>query len=87
MPSSTPGWCFGLNIPALVTIILCYVWFGLNDWAAILAVAINKIPTVIVTVREGARAVDPRLLEVARAYRLGRRTTFLRVICRSSRPG
>ena len=69
----------GLNIPALVTIILCYVWFGLNDWAAILAVAINKIPTVIVTVREGARAVDPRLLEVARAYRLGRRTTFLRV--------
>ena len=33
----------GLNIPALVTIILCYVWFGLNDWAAILAVAINKI--------------------------------------------
>lgn len=69
----------GLNIPALVTIILCYVWFGLNDWAAILAVAINKIPTVIVTVREGARAVDPKLLDVARAYRLSRRTTFLRV--------
>ena len=69
----------GLNIPALVTIILCYVWFGLNDWAAILAVAINKIPTVIVTVREGARAVDPRLLDVARAYRLSRRTTFMRV--------
>lgn len=69
----------GLNIPALVTIILCYVWFGLNDWAAILAVAINKIPTVIVTVREGARAVDPKLLDVARAYRLPRRTTFLRV--------
>ena len=69
----------GLNIPALVTIILCYVWFGLNDWAAILAVAINKIPTVIVTVREGARAVDPKLLDVARAYRLSRRTTFMRV--------
>lgn len=69
----------GLNIPALVTIILCYVWFGLNDWAAILAVAINKIPTVIVTVREGARAVDPKLLDVARAYRLSRRTTFVRV--------
>ena len=47
----------GLNVPALVTIILCYVWFGLNDTAAIVAVAINKIPTVIVTVREGARAV------------------------------
>ncbi len=69
----------GLNIPALVTIILCYVWFGLNDWAAIVAVAINKIPTVVVTVREGARAVDPRLMQVAAAYRLTRGRTFVRV--------
>lgn len=69
----------GLNIPALVTIILCYVWFGLNDVAAIVAVAINKIPTVIVTVREGARAIDQRLMQVARAYRLSRGRTFRRV--------
>jgi NitT/TauT family transport system permease protein len=33
-----------LNIPALVTIILCYVWFGLIESAAILAVVINKLP-------------------------------------------
>ena len=65
------GWLvLGLNIPALVTIILCYVWFGLNDVAAITAVALNKIPTVTVTVREGARAIDPRLMDVARVYRL-----------------
>ncbi|MBN8441618.1 MAG: ABC transporter permease [Thauera sp.] len=69
----------GLNIPALVTIILCYVWFGLNDWAAIVAVAINKIPTVVVTVREGARAIDPRLMQVAAVYRLSRWRTFSRV--------
>lgn len=74
------GWLvLGLNVPALVTIILCYVWFGLNDTAAIVAVAINKIPTVIVTVREGARAVDPRLMQVARAYRLSRWKTLSRV--------
>jgi len=74
------GWLvLGLNIPALVTIILCYVWFGLNDWAAIIAVAINKIPTVIVTIREGARAVDHELLRVAQAYRLSRWRTFAHV--------
>jgi NitT/TauT family transport system permease protein len=74
------GWLvLGLNIPALVTIILCYVWFGLNDAAAILAVAVNKIPTVVVTVREGARAVDRNLMQVARAYRLSRWTTLSRV--------
>ncbi|GHC15596.1 ABC transporter permease [Aidingimonas halophila] len=69
----------GLNIPALVTIILCYIWFGLTDVAAITAVAINKIPTVVVTVREGARAVDTKLLAVAHAYRLSPMTTLLKV--------
>lgn len=69
----------GLNIPALVTIILCYVWFGLNEVAAVLAVAVNKIPTVIVAVREGAKAVDQQLMDVARVYRLSRRTTFAEV--------
>lgn len=62
----------GLNIPALVMIILCYIWLGLTDVAAIIAVALNKIPTVVVMVREGARAVDVGLLEVAQAYRLPR---------------
>ena len=69
----------GLNIPALVTIILCYVWFGLTEVAAILAVSINKIPTVVVTVREGARAVDRNLMEVAKVYRVGRLTTLFKV--------
>ena len=59
-----------LNLPALVIIILAYVWFGLNEAAAIGAVALNKIPNVVVTLREGARALDPGLDEMARAYRL-----------------
>lgn len=57
-----------LNIPALVTIILCYLWLGLTDVAAVVAVAANKIPNVVVTLREGARAVDRKLLEVAQAF-------------------
>jgi NitT/TauT family transport system permease protein len=61
---------FFLNLPALVTIILCYVWFGLIEIAAVLAVAINKIPNVVVTVREGARALDRDLDEMCRVYRL-----------------
>ena len=69
----------GLNIPALVTIILCYLWFGLTEVAAVLAVAVNKIPTVVVTVREGAKAVDRNLMEVSKVYRVGRLTTLFKV--------
>ena len=61
-----------LNLPALVIIMLAYVWFGLNEAAAIGAVALNKIPNVVVTLREGARALDPGLDEMARVYRLRR---------------
>jgi len=69
-----------LNVPALVTIILCYVWFGLIESAAILAVVINKLPNVIVTIREGTRALDQDLLDMARCYRFGKRKTLLHVI-------
>ncbi len=62
---------FFLNLPALVVIILCYVWLGLTETAAIMAVAINKIPNVAVTVREGARSLSRDLAEMAEVYNFG----------------
>ena len=69
-----------LNVPALVTIILCYVWFGLVESAAILAVVINKLPNVIVTIREGTRTLDQDLLDMARSFHFSRRKTLIHVI-------
>ncbi len=63
-----PWLVFFLNLPALVTIVLAYIWIGLVESAAILAVALNKIPNVVVTIREGARALDPGLLEMAEVF-------------------
>jgi NitT/TauT family transport system permease protein len=61
-----------LNLPALVIIVLAYIWGGLTETAAVLAVAINKLPTAVVTVREGARALDPSLDEMARVFAMPR---------------
>ncbi len=58
-----------LNIPALVVIILLYIWFGLVEAAAVAAVIINKMPNVAVTLREGARMFEPELEEMAQAYK------------------
>lgn len=60
-----------LNLPALVTITLCYIWFGLGDAAAIIAVALNKIPNVAVTMREGTRSLSRDLNEMAGIYKFG----------------
>jgi NitT/TauT family transport system permease protein len=69
-----------LNLPALVVIILAYVWFGLTEAAAIGAVAVNKIPTVAVTLREGARGLDRELADVARSFRIGRMSALRHIV-------
>ena len=69
-----------LNMPALVLIVLIYVWFGLNEVAAIGAVALNKLPNTAVTLREGSRTLDPGLLEMARSFRMPRGRVLRHVI-------
>ena len=70
----------GLNVPALVIIILCYVWFGLNEVAAILAVSLNKIPMVAVIMREGARSIEKDYVDVAKFYKISGNKLFFKVI-------
>lgn len=59
---------FGLTIPRIVLFVVAYLVFGLNDTAAVIALILTVLPTVIVQVREGTKALDPKLLELARAY-------------------
>jgi len=59
-----------LNLPALVIIVLSYIWIGLNEVAAVTAVALNKVPLVAVMLRDGTRALSPQLDDMARAFRL-----------------
>lgn len=69
-----------LNLPALVTIVLCYIWIGLSEVAAITAVALNKIPMVTVMIREGARATDPQLEAMVRVFRPGKMVALRHVV-------
>jgi NitT/TauT family transport system permease protein len=69
-----------LNLPALVVIVLAYIWAGLTEVAAIAAIAINKLPTAVVTLREGTRALDAALDEMARVFAIPRRRAFRHVI-------
>lgn len=75
-----PWLVFFLNLPALVTIVLAYIWIGLVETAAILAVALNKIPNVTVTLREGARAIDGSLVEMARVFEVPRGRVLRHVV-------
>lgn len=60
----------GLNLPAIVVAITCYIWLGLTEFALILAVVINKVPLVTTTIREGVRSLSPDYDELADAFRM-----------------
>lgn len=82
------GWLIlGLNVPALVTSILCFLWIGLNEVGAVAAVVINKVPLVAVILRDSTRALDAELIEVARVYRLPAGRTLARVVVPQLLPG
>jgi len=69
-----------LNLPALVIIVLAYVWAGLTETAAIAAVALNKLPIATVTVREGARSLDRALDDMAQVFRMPALTRLRHVV-------
>lgn len=69
-----------LNLPALVLIVLCYLWIGLTEAAAITAVTLNKVPNVTVMIREGVRALSPDLDAMAQVFRIPRLTRLRHVI-------
>jgi NitT/TauT family transport system permease protein len=69
-----------LNLPALVIIVMAYVWGGLNETAGIIAVALNKLPNATVTVREGARSLDRQLDEMAQVFRMSGWTRLRHVL-------
>lgn len=75
------GWLIAfVNLPALVIIVLAYIWLGMTETAAIVAVALNKLPATAILLREGTRALDPQLALMARAFRFGRWKSFRHVM-------
>ncbi len=69
----------GLNMPALVTIIICYIWFGLSDFSAILAVIINKVPIIIVNIREGVKAIDKKYMDLVQIYNIEKKDVIKKI--------
>ncbi len=69
-----------LTVPGLCYIIVSFMWFGLNEWAAIFAIAVASFPSIAINVWEGVKNVDNRLADMARVFKASRRMRLRRVI-------
>jgi NitT/TauT family transport system permease protein len=61
-----------LNTPFLVIIMFAYIWGGLNEMSALAAITLNKLPNAMVTLREGSRALDRGLDDMAQVFAFSR---------------
>jgi NitT/TauT family transport system permease protein len=61
---------FGLALPGLIYALVAVMFFGLSILAPITAIVGTSYPFVAINIREGVRALNKDLLDMARAYRV-----------------
>lgn len=58
----------GLTVPGLCYIIVSFMWLGLNERAAVLAITWTTFPAIAINIWQGVKAIDQRLIDMARVF-------------------
>jgi NitT/TauT family transport system permease protein len=76
----------GLSLPGLIYALLCVMIFGLGLTAPVIAILLAAYPFIAVNIREGVRAIDRELIDMARVYLVNRSRVIRQVILPSLLP-
>lgn len=74
-----------IPFPALAPLLI--VWLGIDETMKIVLIAVGVFGLIYVNLRDAVRGLDPRLIELAKAYRLTRGTLFRRILLPGALPG
>ncbi|WP_449278123.1 ABC transporter permease subunit [Leucobacter sp. GX24907] len=74
------------TVPHLALIPLVIVWFGLGEEGKIFLVALGVAFPIYLNTYNGIKNIDPRLIEMARVYRLSKTELFREVIIPGAMP-
>lgn len=77
---------FWMTVPTLVVVLVSMVLLDFGEWAVVAGVTFVATPFATANVWEGTRAVDPALLEMARAFDVGRRDVLREVYLPATLP-
>src|SRR5258708_14158114 len=70
----------GLTVPSLCYAIMAFMWFGLNEGAAIIAIAVTAAPSITINIWEGVKNLDTKLVAMARVFAASRPAILRRVL-------
>ena len=85
--SFTRNWVYmALSMPGIVWVMLCVLWFGINEIALWISVVFIIFPYVAVNVFEGVKAIDRDLLDMGRSFKIKRGAMISKIIMPSLTP-
>lgn len=67
------------TVPPVSWVVLALVWFGFNGRPTVFIVLTSSIPVIIISVSEGIRNIDERLLDMAKLYHFSQVKTIREV--------
>ena len=73
-----------IPFPALSPLLI--IWLGIDETMKVALIAAGVFGLVYVNLRDGIRGLDPRLIELARVYRMPRALTFTRIVFQGALP-
>ncbi|MCI2423182.1 ABC transporter permease [Saccharopolyspora sp. K220] len=68
------------TVPSVVYGILSILWFGLNDFAAIIAIGITAVPAVSINMWQGVKAIDLSLVRMGQAFHFSRASILRKLV-------
>lgn len=68
------------TVPSVVYGILAILWFGLNDFAAIVAIGVTAVPAVAINIWQGVKAIDLSLVHMGRAFHFSRSSIVKKIV-------
>jgi NitT/TauT family transport system permease protein len=70
----------GISVPSLVIILTIFMIVGLNERAAILGAALPVVPILTINIWAGIKSIDPKLIDMAKAYHADRAAIIRSVV-------
>ncbi len=59
-----------MSVPPVVLVVLAMLWFGLGSQMVVFIASVLLAPGIYINTEKAVRMIDPKLLEMARVYRL-----------------
>ena len=75
------------SVPSLAVVPLFIIWFGIGELSKVLLIAFAISTIVYISMLQAIRNTDPRLIEMARTYRLSVSQRIFHVVLPGAMPG